>query len=94
MIVGMNESAPCVGEEAKRETAKELLETMGVILEQLSNEVRMISDAVYRGCNCNTVEEVPNEPKGMPPMVAVMKGQRDAAEGVLKELVRIREALW
>ena len=31
MIVGMNESARCAVEEVKRETAKELLETMGVI---------------------------------------------------------------
>ena len=44
MIVGMNESAQCAVEN--RETAKELLETMGVILEGMHNEVRMIADAV------------------------------------------------
>lgn len=53
----------CSGEEERRETAKELLETMGVILERLNNEVRMISDAVYRGANCNQVEKLSNEPK-------------------------------
>ena len=84
----------CVGEEAKRETAKELLENMGAILKELNNEVRMISDAVYRGGNCNKVEEVLNEPKGMPPMVVIMRGQRDTAEYLLKEIVKIREALW
>lgn len=94
MNFGMNESARCAVEEVKRETAKELLENMGAILKELNNQVRMISDAVYRGGNCNPVEEVPNEPKGMPPMVAIMEGQRDAAEGLLKEVVRIREALW
>ena len=83
----------CVGEEAKRETAKELLDSMGVIIESLNNEVRMISDAVYRGGNCNTLKEAPNEPK-MPPMIAIMKEQRDAAGGALRELQRIREALW
>ena len=54
----------------------------------------MISEAVYGGGICNPVEEVPNEPKEMPPMVIVMKRQRDAAEGLLKEVIRIREALW
>ena len=93
MIVGMNESARCAVGEVKRETAKELLENMGAILMELNNEVRMISDAVYRGGNCDLVEEVPNEQK-MPSIVAIMRGQRDAAEEVLKELVRIREALW
>ena len=94
MIAGMNESARCAVEEVKRETAKELLENMGAILVELCNEVRMISEAVYRGGDRKPVEEVTNEPKGMPPMVAIMQGQRDAAEGVLKELVKIREALW
>lgn len=84
----------CSVEEQRRETAKELLDNMGAILKELNHEVRMISDAVYRGCNCNPVEEVPNELKEMPPMIAIMKGQRDAAEEALKELVRIREALW
>lgn len=94
MITVMNENTRCAVEEVKRETAKELLENMGAILVELNNEVRMISDAVYRGGNCNPVEEVPNEPKRMPPMVDIMQEQRDAAAGVLKELVRIREALW
>ena len=93
MIV-MDKSSRCAVEEVKRETAKELLESMGVILEELNNEVRMISDAVYRGGNRNPVEEVQNELKEMPPMVAIMKEQRDAAEGALRGLVRIREALW
>ena len=94
MTVVMNELERCAVEEAKRETAKELLDNMGAILVELNNEVRMISDAVYRGGNCNPVEEVHNEPKGMPPMVFIMQEQRDAAERVLGELVRIREALW
>jgi len=84
----------CSEEEQRRETVKELLETMGVILEELNNEVRMISDAVYRGGNHKQVEEAPNEPKEMPPMIAIMKEQRDAAEVTLRELQRIREALW
>lgn len=93
MMVGMNESAQCAAE--KRETAKELLESMDVILDELNDEVRMISDAVYRGGICNQVEEATNEPKPpMPPMVDIMKEQRDKAGGALRELVKIREALW
>lgn len=84
----------CAAEEPRSETAKELLETMGVILEELNNEVRRISDAVYRGGNCNPVEEVPNNLKEMPPMIAIMKGQRDAADEALRGLVKISEALW
>ena len=89
------EPAQCAVNEGQRETVKELLENMGAILEELNNEVRMIADAVYRGGNCNKVEEVPNEPKPpMPPMIVIMKEQRDVAGGTLRELVKIREALW
>lgn len=84
----------CSVEEQKRETVKELLENMGAILVELNNNVRMISDAVYRGGNLKTVEEVNNEPKEMPPIVAIMQGQRDSAEEILKEVVKITEALW
>ena len=41
----------CSVEEPKRETAKELLESMGCILREMENQVAMISDAVYRGEN-------------------------------------------
>ena len=91
MNFGMNEQ--CVATEAKQETAKELLEQMGLILEELTNEVRMISDAVYRGVNCTTVEKEPDGPR-MPPMIVIMKEQRDMAEAALKGLIRIRESLW
>lgn len=90
----MNELAQCAGEAAKIETAKELLESMGVILEGISNEVRMIADAVYRGGICNKVDEVPDGPKVMPPMIVTMKEQRDMARDILRALERIREALW
>ncbi len=85
----------CAGEEAKRETAKELLENMGCILGEMDNQVAMISDAVYRGGK--NVEKGPaltNEPCATPPMVVTMKLQRDTAEHLLKEIIKIREALW
>ena len=94
MSVGMNELTRCAGEEVKGETAKELLESMSVILENLYNEVRMISDAVYRGGNCNRAEEIPKGLKEMPPMIAIMRGQRDSAGEILTEVTKIREALW
>ena len=84
----------CSVEEQRRETVKELLENMGEILVELNNNVRMISDAVYRGGNRKTVEEVHKEPEDMPPIIAIMQRQRDLAEEILKEVARIREALW
>ena len=85
----------CSGEEQRRETAKELLENMWSILGEMDIQVAMISDAVYRGGK--NVEKGPaltNEPCATPPMVVMMREQRDAAERLLKEIVKIREALW
>lgn len=82
-------------EEQKRETAKELLEDTQNIFREMENQVAMISDAVYRGEN--HVEKGPvltNEPCATPPMVVMMREQRDIAEGLLKEIIKIREALW
>ena len=97
----MNELAQChysdnrgVENEERMETAKELLENMGDILMELNNQVRMISDAVYRGAGVNPAEKASNEPRETPPMIAIMKGQRDTAEEILRELVRIRGVLW
>ena len=94
----MNEFAnltTCQGEEQRSETVKELLENMGAILEEMGSQVAMISDAVYRGGN--RVEKGPaltNEPCATPPMVVMMKLQIDTAESLLKEIIKIREALW
>ena len=82
-------------EERKRETAKELLENMGCILREMDNQVSMISDAVYRGENVEKNPALTNEPCATtPPMVVVMRAQRDTAEQLLKEIIKIREALW
>lgn len=82
-------------EEQKRETAKELLEDTRSIFREMENQVAMISEAVYRGEN--SVEKGPaltNEPCATPPMVVMMRLQRDTAEHLLKEIIKIREALW
>lgn len=85
----------CSVEEPKRETARELLQTMGCILKEMKNQVDMISDAVYRGENRVEKGQVQtNEPCATPPMVAIMQEQGDTAEYLLKEIVKIREALW
>lgn len=83
----------CSGEEQKMETVKELLENMGCILGEMGNQVAMISDAVYRGEN-HEKKELANAPCATPPMVVMMRAQRDAAERLLKEIIKIREALW
>lgn len=85
----------CSVEEPKRETAKELLENMGCILKEMENQVAMISDAVYRGeKSVEQGQALPNEPHATPPMVVMMREQRDTAEYLLKEIIKIREALW
>lgn len=87
----------CSVEEPKRETVKELLENMWSILKEMENQVAMISDAVYRGDE-KRVEKgqavTTNEPCATPPMIVMMSMQRDTAEYLLKEIVKIREALW
>lgn len=92
MNFGVNELARCAVEEVKKETAKELLENMKAILKEMNTEVRMISDAVYRGANFN--QEAPDEPKVTPPMVDIMQEQRNMAQDILDELIKIRQALW
>ena len=85
----------CSGEEQRRETAKELLGNMWSILGEMNNEGAMISDAVYRGGkNVEKGQALTNEPCDMPPMITTMKSQIDAANLLLKEIVKIREALW
>jgi len=83
----------CSAEEQRRETVKELLENMGTILGEMGNQLGMISDALYRGGN-HEEKEPANDPCAMPPMAVLMRDQRDAAENLLKEIVKIREALW
>lgn len=85
----------CAEAEVKRETAKELLENMWCILREMENHVTAISDAVYRGENhVEKGQALTNEPCATPPMVVMMKLQIDAAERLLKEIIKIREALW
>ena len=84
----------CTAEEAKRETAKELLENMGAILREMENQIAMISDAVYRGENRREKEQADEPCAATPPIVVIMRGQRDTAERLLKEIIKIREALW
>jgi len=83
----------CSGEELKRETAKDLLGEMDGILREMEAQVSMISDALYRGRSL--VENGNNkEPCEAPPMVITMQEQRDTAERLLQEIIKIREVLW
>ncbi len=67
---------------------------MWSILGEMNNEVAMISDAVYRGGkNVKKEQALTNEPCAMPPMITTMKSQIDTANLLLKEIVKIREAL-
>lgn len=82
-----------VAEEQKRETAKELLGDMDGILREMETQVAMISDAVYKG-EKPVEKELNSEPCATPPMVVIMQRQRDTAEYLLQEIIKIREALW
>ena len=83
----------CTKEEVKRETAKELLENMGAILGEMANQIALISDAVYRG-DGNQKSVLTNESCATPPLVVIMREQRDTAEYLLKEIMKIRDVLW
>ncbi len=83
----------CSGEELKRETAKDLLGNMDGILREMEVQVSMISDALYRGSSL--VESGNNKEQcDVPPMVVIMQEQRDTAERLLQEIIKIREVLW
>lgn len=85
----------CSREEQKKETVKELLENMDSILGEMDIQVSMISDAVYRcGKDVEKGPALTNEPRITSPMVDMMREQRDTAEHLLKEIIKIREALW
>lgn len=83
----------CAGVEQKRDTAKALLDNMDVILMEMTHQVAMIADGIYRGESL-VEDELENEPRATLPMVALMLQHVDTAERLLEEIKKIREALW
>lgn len=78
------------------ETVKAILENMDNILFEIERHIEMIADGVYRGeppAKC-VDSPISNVAPQMPPMRVIIKSQRDRTEKILKELVRLEEALW
>lgn len=74
------------------ETVKDVMENTGAILKETYNVVQMIRDELI-GPEPLKNQEV-NEPRADKSMVATMVEQRDFAERILKDIVRVRDALW
>ena len=73
-------------------TVKEVTENTYAILNEIGNVVRMIRDALI-GQEPMKNQEI-NEPRPDKSMVDTMVEQRDLAERILKDIVRVRDALW
>ena len=74
------------------ETVKGVMENTGAILKETYNVVQMIRDALI-GPEPSTNQGV-NEPRADKSIVDTMVEQRDFAERILKDIVRVMEALW
>lgn len=75
-----------------RETAMEIITNLAAILNEIKHQVDSIDMAIYgnRLMDETTAEEKPSAP----PMLMILKQQRDFAEAILKSIVQIREGLW
>lgn len=74
-----------------RETAKIILENMNGILSEMNNQLCGIEDALYGAVPKET--NMGAEPH-QPPMLTMLREQRDFAEAILKRIAHIREGLW
>lgn len=77
-----------------RETAKMILESNDHILDELSNQLRDIFEALSGGTPTNNDSAARVADKQDSNMLDTLRRQRDLAEYILKVSVRIREALW
>ena len=74
-----------------RETAKDTIVNLAAILTEIKNEVDLIDSAIYGN---RSTETTAKEEPSMPPMLLMLKQQRDFAEDILKIIAHIREGLW
>ncbi|MBO7734004.1 MAG: hypothetical protein J6S67_15675 [Methanobrevibacter sp.] len=74
------------------ETAIEIMSNLSGILTEIKSQVDLIDSAIYgkRVEDATTAEEKPPTP----PMLMILRQQRDFAEDILKSIVHIREGLW
>lgn len=84
----------CKKETPKGKTVKCMLEELDAILKEIGHEVGMIADAVYRGSEPTQCREKDDELVKNPPMAVIIENHVNHAEILLKEIVKIREAMW
>lgn len=74
-----------------RETAKDIILNLEEILNEIKAQVDLIESAIYGNklAETNAKEESP-----IPPMLMMLRQQRDFAEDILKIIMHIREGLW
>ena len=73
-------------------TVKEVIENTGAILKETYGVVQTIRDALI-GPEPLATQGV-NEPRADKTMVDTMVEQREFAERILRDIVRVRDALW
>lgn len=84
----------CMVDNEPRETVKDIILNLAAILTEIKSQVDSIESALYgkRLAETNAgdgMEEVP-----FPPMLMLLRQQRDFAEDILKIIIHIREGLW
>lgn len=89
---GMFNNRESVISDEPRETAIDIMSNLSGILTEIKNQVDLIDAAIYG----KRVEDAiaSDEKPQRPPMLMILRQQRDFAESILKSIVHIREGLW
>lgn len=84
----------CMVDNKSIETAKDIILNLAAILTEIKNQVDSIESAIYGKKVTETNAGDGEEECPMPPMLILLREQRDFAEGILKIIMHIREGLW
>ena len=89
---GRTDSGLCMAEcNEQRETAKDTILNLSEILTEIKKQVDSIDSAIYGN---RPAEATAKEEPSMPPMLVMLRQQRDFAEDILRSIIHIREGLW
>jgi len=84
----------CMVSNEPRETAKDIILNLAAILTEIKNQVDSIESAIYGKILAETNAGDGMEESPFPPMLMLLRQQRDFAEDILKIVIHIREGLW
>lgn len=84
----------CERENQKCKTIKGMLDELDAMLNGIGYEIGVIADAVYRGYSPTKCRNEDDEMPEAPPLAVIIENHVTHAETLLKELVKIREAMW